>query len=234
MSVYFTSIYNGNGASDIWELLCGAAGFEMNFDSDGDGVPNRLEAIAGTDPRDIRSVARISGFRMTTNGFEVMVNGALGKRYELQVSEAAGDSLSANWSPEAAVVARTNLVVTFISPADRPSKFFRIGVSDVDTDGDGLNDWEEYQLGLDPLSAISNGHSDSYGARMNDYRYVTNRLSTQSLASLMAGTLASRSQNPEPVCGVAASAGFPIAASVSPTGTGLTGQYYTKDRKSVV
>ena len=70
------------------------------------------------------------------------------------------------------MVARTNTLVILTAPADRSVKFFRMMVSDVDTDGDGLNDWEEYQLGLDPLDAYSNGHMDGQGRRLNDYEYI--------------------------------------------------------------
>jgi hypothetical protein len=222
---------NGNGTSDLWELLYGAENFAMDFDSDGDGVPNRLEATAGTDPRDARSVPKISGYRLATNGlqktFQVAIQAVAGKRYELQSSETVDPSAAGNWTSEGSLVARANATVTISAAADRPAKFFRLSVSDVDTDGDGLNDWEEYQLGLDPLDPFSNAQSDGYGARLNDYRYVTNRLASQSLASLMAATLAARPRNAGPVCAVAASGGFPIAASPTPTGTGLTGNYYT-------
>ena len=222
---------NANHVSDIWELYYGAEGFDPNFDSDGDGVPNRSEATAGTDPRDVRSVARISGSRLVTNGlqvsFQVTISGALGKRFELESSEVIPGNPATPWFIEGSLVARTNPVVTISALADRPAKFFRMSVADVDTDGDGLNDWEEYSLGLDPLSATSNGQWDGYGISMNDYRYVTNRLASQSLASLMAGSLARRSRNAEPVCAIAASSNFLVAASAPPNGIGLTGQYHT-------
>ncbi len=222
---------NRNGASDVWELLYGADAFDLDYDSDGDGVPNKDEAIAGTDPRNVRSLAKISGFMLVTNragvNFEVLMTGVMGKRFELQSTEAIEGSGVIDWKPEGNLVARATGSMTITAPADRPAKFFRMSVSDVDTDGDGLNDWEEYQLGLDPLSAISNGQMDGYGARMNDYRYITNRLAGQSLASLMPGAVAAQASNAGAVCGIAASPGFPIAAASIPTGTGLTGQYYT-------
>jgi hypothetical protein len=222
---------NGNGASDLWELVHNAENFTADFDSDGDGVSNCFEATAGTDPRDARSVPRISGYELATNGlqrtFQVMIPGVPGKRYELQSSEMPGANAKNGWIIEGSLVSRASASVIITAPADRPARFFRMSVADVDTDGDGLNDWEEYQFGLDPLSAHSNGQMDNSGVTMNDYRYVTNRLASQSLASLMAGTLAARPRSAEPVCAVAASGGFPIAASVTPTGTGLTGNYYT-------
>src|SRR5262249_41985009 len=66
------------------------------------------------------------------------------------------------------------------------AKFFRVAISDVDSDGDGVNDWEEYQVGLDPLNAFSNGQLDNNGQPMNDYAYVTGQLSSQNLVSITA------------------------------------------------
>ena len=219
---------NNNGTTDVWELIYVAENFDPDFDSDGDGVSNQQEAVAGTDPRDARSVAKISGYRLITNSlgtrFEITMTGALGKRFELQSSEQIS---ATNWIAEASVVARISPVIALSAPANRPAKFFRMSVSDVDTDNDGLNDWEEYKLGLDPLSATSNGQSDSYGIRMNDYRYVTNRLASQPLSSLMAGSMQAAASIGSPVCGIAASTNFVIAAASTPTGTGLTGFYFT-------
>jgi hypothetical protein len=123
---------------------------------------------------------------MTTNGFAVSMRGALGKRLVLESSEPTANGSAPVWTAEGAIVARTNADVVLIAPADRPSKIFRMSVSDVDTDSDGLNDWEEYQLGLNPLSATSNGQLDNRGRPITDLAHVTSRLASQSLASLMA------------------------------------------------
>ena len=65
---------------------------------------------------------------------------ALGKRYELQSLATLGSS---NWISEANVIPRSGSMVTLVGAADLNAKFFRIVISDVDTDGDGLNDWED-------------------------------------------------------------------------------------------
>src|SRR6266446_409243 len=52
---------NANGMSDVWEQIYGASGLDPNADTDGDGVINRLEAIAGTDPLDPSSAPIITG-----------------------------------------------------------------------------------------------------------------------------------------------------------------------------
>src|SRR5438128_115485 len=97
--------------------------------------------------------------------------------------------------------------------ADAPAKFFRIVVSDVDTDGDGLNDWEEYQLGLDPFSPNSSGQLDAAGKPLGDYAFAVNRLKLSAAAA--------------PLTGGPSKTGVAIYALDSPTGTGLTGYYYT-------
>ncbi len=48
--------------------------------------------------------------------------------------------------------------MAFEMPQAEGREFFRMGISDVDSDGDGLDDWEEHSLGFDSLS----GHTDRY------------------------------------------------------------------------
>jgi hypothetical protein len=61
---------------------------------------------------------------------------------------------------------------------------------------------------------------------MNDYRYVTNGLALQNLAALITASLQPSRTN-GPLCGIAASSNLLVAASTIPTGTGLTGTYFT-------
>src|ERR1041385_420651 len=203
---------NASGISPIWAALYGAQDVDPNADPDGDGLSNRQEAIAGTDPFDSRSAPRISLFTVTNKTAQVRIFGALGKRYELQASEAVCGNSVSNWLTEVAMVARTNPIVTLTAPALAPAKFFRVVVSDVDTDGDGLTDWEEYQLGLDPLNAFSNGQTDAQGRPINDYVYAMRRFNLQP-----------RSYGP----GDAAIGGsLVLITTQDATGTGLTGQYF--------
>src|ERR1035438_7134593 len=94
------------------------------------------------------------------------------------------------------LVARTGTVVTFTVPASVAGKFFRISISDVDTDGDGVNDWEEYKLGLDPLNAASNNQLDGNGQPMNDYAYVVSRLASQNVVTIAATTPTANQPDP--------------------------------------
>jgi hypothetical protein len=158
--------------SDIWELIYGASGLAPNGDADGDGASNLMESIAGTNPFDPASVPRISGISQSGTNFSVSMPCGLGKNYTLQSCEGLDLSSLSNWMTEVSIVARTGTVVTLSAPASQAPKFFRIGLCDVDTDGDGVNDWEEYKLGLDPTKAFSNNQLDANGQPMGDYAYV--------------------------------------------------------------
>ena len=66
-------------------------------------------------------------------------------------------------------------------------KFYRVAISDVDSTGDGLNDWEAYALGWTPFNAYSNGQQDANGNAMTDYAYATNLLASQNVVTISAG-----------------------------------------------
>src|SRR5689334_2348318 len=143
---------NTNNMSDVWEKLRNATGVDPNLDSDGDGFPNILESIAGTDPFNPNSFPRIGAVSLSGTNFVMNVPSAPGKFYQLQSCPALGMG-SLAWTNEASTIAQPGTTnVTFPMPANASGKFFRVFISDVDSDGDGLTDWEEYQLGLDPLN----------------------------------------------------------------------------------
>src|SRR4051812_44871564 len=116
----------GSGLSPIWAALYGAQNVDPEADSDGDGLSNRQEAIAGTDPFDSHSAPRISVFLVTNHTAYVRIVGALGKRYELQATEALCGNSPSNWFGQASMVARTNPVVILSAAANSPAGFFRV------------------------------------------------------------------------------------------------------------
>jgi len=185
---------NGNGMSDVWEWLYGATNVPPNADPDGDGVSNLNEAGAGTNPFNSNSVPRISLFTLAQTNGSITMPAQFGKNYQLQSSTNLGSS---TWLVETSTVVRpaamplaapgqgTNL--TFQSPAGPASKFYRIVISDTNSDGTGLmNDWEKYQLGLDPADPFSNATRGNNGVPMNDYQYTTNLLAAQNLVTISA------------------------------------------------
>ena len=174
---------NTNGMSDVWEYLYGAYGLSPSGDADSDGAINSVEAVAGTDPFNASSVPKITVGTYTGTNFMVTIPCALGKQYQLQSTTNLG---SGAWTTESSVVARSGTVVTLSASATAIPKMFRIGIADVDTDGDGVNDWEEYQLGLDPMNPYSNGQVNKNGMPMTDYEYAVGKLSSQDIFTITA------------------------------------------------
>lgn len=176
---------NTNGMSDVWEQMHGGMGINPNLDSDGDGFPNSLESIAGTDPYNSNSYPRVSGVALSGTNLMMTMPSLPGKLYQLQSRGIMGSG--SDWTNESSVLAQPGMTnVSFPAPANLSGKFFRVVVSDVDSDGDGLTDWEEYQLGLDPLNPKSNGHLDGNGQAISDYQYALNGMATQNVVTITA------------------------------------------------
>jgi uncharacterized protein (DUF1800 family) len=174
---------NGNGMSDIWEWLYNANGLAPNADSDGDGFSNLQEALAGTNPYNSNSYPRIPIVLASPAGFSVTLPAAPGKVYTLlSITNLA----MPDW------IAETNIEATFTNitlsgPASSIMKYYRVGISDVNSDGSGMmNDWEKYQLGLDPHNPWSNGQQDGNGVALSDYAYATNTLAGQNVITISA------------------------------------------------
>ena len=175
---------NGNGMSDIWEWVYSATNISPNVDSDGDGFLNLQEATAGMNPFDSNSYPRIPIMLYSPTNFSVVLPGALGKLYQLQSTTNFDNP---NWVVETNLEARSGTNVTLTTPTTSVMKFYRIAISDVNSDGSGsMNDWEKYWLGLDPNNPMSNGTLDGNGNQMTDYQYVTGRLGSQNVIMIAA------------------------------------------------
>src|SRR6185437_4821628 len=175
---------NSNGVSDVWEQQHNAVGIDPNLDSDGDGFSNGLEALAGTDPFNASSYPRISNVAISGTNFVMNMPAAPGKRYQLQSCQFTNPPLT--WSNETSGLAPPGVTnITFPAPANLAGKFFRVVIADVES-GDGLNDWEKYQLGLDPANPYSNGHLDTNGQPIADYQYSASLIATQNVISIVA------------------------------------------------
>lgn len=156
---------NHNGLNDIWEMLFQGTALQPNDDPDQDGFSNRAESAAGTDPNDANSHPSIHLGHGTQFAWERVP----GKRYRILASP---DLLSNDWQEQTS----DNLLPN----ADEQHRFFRLSVEDTDTDGDGLVDYEERLLGLDPAS----NHSERFP--QTDLQRVTNYLSSASVVNVAA------------------------------------------------
>ena len=160
----------GDGLGDIWQMKHKIPAGAGNLDSDGDGATNANEAGAGTDPHTPSDMVKVTS--MTLSGGNVVLTwpSVLGKRYRIQQTTTLTNASS--WTAVTAYVNGTGADLTDTTPAVAGA-FFRVAVYDMDTDGDGLTDWEERQLGLDPENPRSHGLNNP-----GDLAWVTSALQT--------------------------------------------------------
>ncbi|MEM6822266.1 MAG: hypothetical protein AAF558_10020 [Verrucomicrobiota bacterium] len=158
---------NGDGMSDIWQSQNGneATAGDPQGDLDGDGESNQSEAMAGTSASDPNSKLTLSIQPIAGDQFELRWDTLIGKRYQIQTSTTLD-----TWTDSGAPLAGDGGQILAHYPGNEARRFWRLIVSDVDSDGDRLDDWEEYQLETD-ASLI-----DSDGDQMSDYEEVTQGL----------------------------------------------------------
>ncbi len=170
---------NTDGVSDIWALKYGVTSFSPTADTDGDGIPDAAEAMAGTDPFSANSTIKISDMLLDGNGLRLTFATAPGKGYLMQKSA----SLSpANWVTANPIVPGVGGDQWVTLPSAGATDFFyRVVVQDMDSDGDGVNDWEEMTLGFDPKNSYSNGLSAA-----NDLARITAALGATNVVTVAA------------------------------------------------
>ena len=162
---------NNNGLSDLWERAYNNGqlfpqGFDPQADPDGDGWTNVQEAVAGTDPFNPNphdGLVRLEtthipavlsepdefgeSYFITPEAVTVTWPTLLGKQYTLSFST---DLTQASWIPVGVPIISGGGAITFGFEIGGTDKlFWRVAVTDVDTDTDGLTNHEEHQLGTD-------------------------------------------------------------------------------------
>ena len=145
-----------DGIPDIWALRYSSGALSPTADTDGDGQKNSAEAAAGTDPAQPGSGIRITAITSDANGVHLTFPTEEGKRYQVQtaatIDGGTWTDLLAPHSPDGS----GSLTVTN-NAAGATGLFYRVRVQDIDSDGDGVSDWEEMQIGFDPYNSHSNG-----------------------------------------------------------------------------
>jgi uncharacterized protein (DUF1800 family) len=182
-----------DGLDDVWQALYNGWGLSPSGDLDGDGCSNLVESVAGTDPRDPSDCITVGNMSLSGNTITFYFDAEAGKKYRVK----SDDSPS---GPFSTVVPLTHPVVAnqYVPAVDNPGqfvsvtkdagsrKFYRLEVSDIDTDGDGVSDWAEISLGLNPNDDDSNNDGILDGAEVSAYVSVEDTVSvssTQTLAS---------------------------------------------------
>jgi len=137
---------NTNGLSDVWEFLNSASGLTAAGDNDRDGFTNAQESAAGTNPLSGASIPQL-GIEVNDGMLQAFWQTLPGKRYHIEVSETMA---TGSWQPLLTMDGTGEEAGVPQAAGDR--RFYRMSIADIDTDNDGLTDWEELTLGFDPTT----------------------------------------------------------------------------------
>ncbi len=144
---------DNDGLSDAWSLWSGGKTRAALDDDDGDGMSNRAESEAGTDPDDPNSRLRM---RSETEGDDLHLAWT---RLDHKAHWLESSSDLAQWDPfdpPGFGLTPTEITATLPDALLAEPSYFRAGVGSVDSDGDGVEDWvETHVLFSDPDSPDS-------------------------------------------------------------------------------
>ena len=158
---------NTNGMSDLWEKQHNSGNLFPNTflgtdDPDQDGWTNATEATAGTDPHLANPPDGIIATTLepttTAGAYTLTWPTIIGKNYRLQASFNlvnwlnVGDTFIGNATSHTSGISAVQPDTTI-----PPKLFWRVSITDVDSDGDGLTNTEETQLGTAPYNVDSDG-----------------------------------------------------------------------------
>ncbi|MGL5017800.1 MAG: DUF1800 family protein, partial [Luteolibacter sp.] len=147
---------NADGIPDVWALRYQAGALNPAADADGDGTSNATESAAGTDPFSTSSVIRVSSIINDAAAVQLAFPTVPGKRYKIQENNSLD---AATWGDSGALHSGTGGELETTVAATGTAKFYRVYVQDVDTDNDGVTDYEEILAGYNANSPTSFGAS---------------------------------------------------------------------------
>lgn len=226
------AVIDDNATKQIWKLKYGVTDAQindsawLNADSDGDGMKNGDEMAAGTNPFSAGSPLRISNITVAGSNVSVTFPTENGKKYSVQGTT----SMTVAFAPLSPLVVEwtgTGSPKTLTFP-NGDNKYFRVLVQDIDTDGDGISDWAERTLGLNPLVAETI-------SGMTTLAYINQQIALPNVVTIAAATPFASEDGP--------TAGkftvtrtqnlFPITVNFGVTGTALPSTDYASLASSV-
>jgi len=215
---------NGNRLSDIFEAYYPQA-TTPGADDDGDGMSNASEAAAGTHPLDRTSVFQITSISHTAGTVTLSWPSVAGKVYQIQITSKNGQ----NWLPAGSLLQGTGATLTAPVTPDTTRQMIRVQVSDVDSDSDGLTDWEEFQAGTDPQMY------DTGGAGRSDRAYVETLLGKPSTLNIHPVTTWANEAGPRTAQFRITRHGgiLPLVAHFTMSGTAVRGTDYNLSHGSI-
>ena len=144
---------NSNQQSDIWEIHYGALNLPAIGDADHDGFSNALESVAGTNPLDPTSYPITELAPGVAGEVNMIWPSEAGKSYGIYGSP---DLNPANFTLLGTVMGDGASMLESMVTNGQSRWFFKLDALDVDSDADGLTNWEEIKFGFDPYNSQSN------------------------------------------------------------------------------
>ncbi len=211
-----------NATRQIWKLIYGVTDAQaanstwLSQDADGDGLTNEAELTAGTNPFNAASALRITNITNRVTTVDLVFPTEAGKQYVIEGTPAlttpftsTGITLIGDGAPRTQPVSKET------------NQFFRVLVQDIDSDGDGVSDWVERVVGLNP-------NSPQTVPGVDDLTYLNEQLTRPSVVTIAAATPFASEDGP--------SAGkltvsrtqnlFPLTVNYSVSGTAVPGVDY--------
>jgi len=175
------AVIDDNATRQIWKLKYGVAASQLadntwlDQDSDGDGVKNKDEIAAGTNPFSAAATIKVSSVVKNGASVDLQFPTELGKLYRV---EKKASLTSGSWAIQAGQLIGTGSTGTLSAPYGA-NCYYRIRVEEIDTDGDGVSDWAEGASGLNP-----NSQTSSPG--VNDHDYVAAEIALPNVVTIKA------------------------------------------------
>lgn len=154
---------NNNQLGDVWEVRYEAMSLPALDDTDQDGYSNALENAAGTDPLNPQSYPDLEITKDSPGQVEARWQSQAGKSYVLQGSPTMN---AGSWQSLGVISGDGTELLRSLATNSQGRLFFRLQVQNLDSDGDGLTDWEELQLGFNPLLSHTDRQNTADQARV--------------------------------------------------------------------
>ena len=163
---------DNNQLSDVWQKKFGVGAISQSADSDGDGFTNAEEFLFATNPSDPGSRPHSTFSRPGPDLLFTSWHGEPGKLYELETST----DLAA-WTRQLRQTGNGKTLSATIEGVPGLPLFTRVGASDVDSDLDGLSDWDELVSGFNPARKYTEGlGSTSTSNPITDFQRLSTAL----------------------------------------------------------